>query len=290
MLVKAFKRSEILPGHSFVTDPSNFGDKLLALRLKGKKLQHASTLTGDVDTCDADTVVYVLEETNAVTQSMLLVYDIPEDADMDNPSSEFRQFAFRINLSCWIIQRGDMSLASHTLNRIREVGGIWHSLPFADEGSDIIIGLAAHSIQKEIREHLHRANVSHGRLVINLNEAEDRDAAIRFFRNRAGGITRRLNFLLRDMRLLSRRWGLNSAQVGLLPAMSSVAALQGRMYKQVADYARATEALKHANHPLASAASAGQVPIGVIADAMDDAEMVDTEGNPLSAGLRDEEI
>lgn len=222
------------------------------------------------------------------SQAMLLVYDIPEDADMDNPSAEFRRFAFRINLSCWIIQRGDMCLASHTLNRIREVGGNWHSLPFADEGNDTIIGLAAESIKKEIQEHLQRANLSVGRLSLNLLTAEDREAAIRFFRNRSSGITRRLNLLLRDMRALAGRWGLNSHQVGLIPAMSAVGSLQARMYKQAADYARATAALVAGNHPLASAAQAGQVPIGIIADAMDDAEMVDSEGKPLSDGLREE--
>lgn len=219
------------------------------------------------------------------SQAMLLVYDIPEGADMDNPSAEFRRFAFRINLSCWIIQRGDMSLAMHTLNRIREVGGEWHSLPFADEGTDTIIGLAARSIQKEINEHLARANNSSGRIFARLNDADDREAAIRLFRNRAGQIGRRLNLLLNDMRALTRRWGLNSHQVGLIPAMGAVAGLQARMYAQAAAYARATAAL--ANTPMHAGAVAGAVPAGVLADYLDDNDMKDSDGNPLSDGLRD---
>lgn len=207
-----------------------------------------------------------------MSTAMMMFYDIPEEADIPNPSAEFRQFAFRINLSCWVIQEGDLSRAAHTLDSIRRVGGDWHTLPIADSGSEEVIGLAAKYISSEVSETLARANVSAGRIMHRLNAADDREAAIRVFRSRMGQIGKRCNLLLRDMRYLATRWGISYSQVGLVSSLSTVATLQAAMMRRAAEYVRVTNELaKNPVHaPMANAAKKGQVPAGILADYADE--------------------
>lgn len=214
-------------------------------------------------------------------QAVMMFYDIPKDADIPNPSAEFRQFAFRINLSCWIIHEGDLPRAAHTLDRIRRVGGDWHTLPVAESGEDKIVGLAAKYINHEITHHLRRAEASLGTSNMQLEEGEDREAAIRVYRSRAGSIARRVNILLRDMRRLAGVWQLSHSQLQLAKGVSTIAGIQSRMYRRMAEYVRVTEELARTGHTaMASAAQAGQVPNGILADYAE-------ENGIASEGLRD---
>lgn len=199
-------------------------------------------------------------------QAVMMFYDIPEDADIPNPSAEFRQYAFRINLSCWVIHEGDLPRAAHTLDNIRRVGGDWHTLPIADSGQNEVIGLAARYINREVTHHIRRADASYATADDVLEEAEDREAAIRVYRSRAGNIARRVNILLRDMRRLAGVWGISHSQLQLAAGVSSISRIQSRMYRRMAEYVRVTAELARTGSPMASAAQAGTVPNGVLAD------------------------
>lgn len=220
------------------------------------------------------------------TQAVMMFYDIPEDADIPNPSAEFRAFSFRINLSCWVILEGDLTRAMHTLNNIRRVGGDWHTLAIAESEQDKTLGLATRYMQGEITHHMRRAEASYATAMAELQEAEEiqdsdeRETAVRRLRSRARSIQRRMNLLLRDMRSLARTWGISQSQVGLMPAMTKVANIQARMMRRAAEYVRATEELTNhlgSTHPIVTAAKNGAIPAAVLADAAEE-EGIATEG------------
>lgn len=200
-------------------------------------------------------------------QAMMMFYDIPEQADIPNPSAEFRQFAFRINLSCWIIHEGDLPRAAFTLDSIRRVGGDWHTLAVASEDEDKVVGLATKYINREIDVHLRRAETSLAGSNLQLAEAEDREQGLRAYRSRAASIARRVNLLIRDMRRLAGRWELSHSQLSLAKGVSVISNIQSRMYRRMAEYVRVTEELRKQGHTaMANAAQAGQVPEGILAD------------------------
>jgi len=215
-------------------------------------------------------------------RAIIVVYDIPEVTGY-NPSTELRSFAFRINLSSWIMQEGDLTRALPALNHIREIGGDWHKLPIAEDGADVVTGLCVRFINEEIEERMTRGQRSLDGLTQNVLCDEDEEGAtltpeerakqVKTYRSRAQAIVRRINLLLRDMRQLGQRWGIAGTQIGLVANMTRVAQIQQHAYRQAQEYVRATQELERelgASNPIVATAKQGAIPAVILADALDE--------------------
>src|SRR5262249_2769872 len=103
-------------------------------------------------------------------QACLLIYDIPENSAVANPSPRLRRMAVRVNLSCWVIREGDIPYA--LLNTMAEGGATWHVVQFDATEAGKLIGMATEALKRDLREALRRAGRSAERASEHLDTLE----------------------------------------------------------------------------------------------------------------------
>lgn len=242
---------------------------------------------GDIDT----------DKLNAL-KPILFTYDIPDDAvemvngkprPFNNPSDQLRRFAVRLNLSCWLMDAGD--IPNMLIARMLDAGCDPHVFHFdATEGKKLV-SVAISRLKKEIGDAIKRAERSRVSADAQLTGALDEtgmnaDEAEERYVRRANGIMERLEALTGDLNAAASRFGINPRVIALARLSVTGDALKSAMATRANAYAAAAKVLKATgtttNVALANAAEVDQVPVGIMADALQD------EGNEADAiQLRD---
>jgi hypothetical protein len=202
-------------------------------------------------------------------QPCLLIYDIPENSDVRNPSPRLRTRAVRVNLSCWVIQEGDIPYA--LLNEMRAGGATWHVVRFDPSESGKLIAMAREALIRDIRDAMRRATRSSDNAAQRIEGGENTPETRADYARRIRPIVRRLTRLLRDTIQAAERFGIEGEELSILDAHRSIQAIQEGMQARARAYAEAASAVRAlGDHALANSADADQVPAGVLADRIDD--------------------
>lgn len=80
---------------------------------------------------------------------VMLVYDIPQKSHIQNPSDKLRRFAFRINLSCWIMPQYRVPLA--LVDELKGAGADVELVRFDLNEEKTIRTLARKALAKEVQ-------------------------------------------------------------------------------------------------------------------------------------------
>lgn len=217
----------------------------------------------------------------------LLVYDIPQNRDVPNPSARLRPIAFRINLSCWVIMRADMpwDLLNHwTENRVK-----WRIVKFDESESENLAKLAIDSIKVEIRGTLDRANRTLSRETRKLQEG-DEELRERLSEHRKATLrtVKKLRRTLRELQSAASRFGVTDRELGLGDAIEQVGVIGYTMRERAREYVNSLNALAALNGPqdglLQTLRNGGQVPEGLIGDYLEDAGVNVTRYRKLFSG------
>jgi hypothetical protein len=84
------------------------------------------------------------------TRFALLVYDIPSNIKLRNPSMLLRRWGARINLSCWVLPMGNLALLP--LKEWVEKGATVEVVEFGEHEREKVVALARRAIMRDIEE------------------------------------------------------------------------------------------------------------------------------------------
>src|SRR5262245_23019408 len=79
-----------------------------------------------------------------------LTYDLPEAANIRNPSYRLRRIGWRINKSDWAM--AEESTPYHLIDELRAQGASVHVVRFDEGESSTLAGMAAAALLKDIEE------------------------------------------------------------------------------------------------------------------------------------------
>lgn len=219
-------------------------------------------------------------------RACLLIYDIPERAEINNPSGALRRVGIRANLSCWIIPED--AIPYGLLNTLTEAGASWHTVPFAPEAGKALITIAIQSMKKELQDSINRARRSQAQAATQYEESGESEKAREYYVRRAEGITARVNELIEDFRQAAARFGIRGDALNLDEAASTVNLIGVAMHERASNFARAAEIARTQGSSTSQAILAGieatgdnsPVVMGALADSLQD-DGCDTEAEAL---------
>lgn len=84
------------------------------------------------------------------TKFALLVYDIPADSKLRNPSMLLRRWGARINLSCWVLPTKNLALIP--MKDWIEKGATVEVVEFEEHEREKVVALARRAIQRDVEE------------------------------------------------------------------------------------------------------------------------------------------
>src|SRR5262245_60722662 len=82
--------------------------------------------------------------------SVLAVYDIPENLKIRNPSGTLRRYGFRVNLSCWVFPAGNVP--TDVLESLSIQGATVHVVEFAEQAQEKVLELARQELKKHCKK------------------------------------------------------------------------------------------------------------------------------------------
>lgn len=206
--------------------------------------------------------------TRNVTAS-LLIYDIPEDSKMPNPSPDLRRLAVRVNLSCWVIPN---HLIPHSLlNEIDDNGGVWHVVKFDASEADTLLQMASRSLRADVQKAVKSCEESVRSAAVKSDEVAEEDAVkglTKYLRS-TGQAIRRTEKLLSDYRAAAEGFGVEVVSLGIGGALTSIQGIQTGVKRQAAVYKRLAEEAREIGSDgdaLANALEAGEGNVGATMD------------------------
>jgi len=208
----------------------------------------------------------------------LLVYDIPEDSGIKNPSSFLRRRAVRINLSCWVIPNDRVPWTR--LNSMLKKGASWHVVKFDEAEAEKLALLAISAITNEIRQVIRAAQESESKAENNTSTPEGKRA----YWARVRSSLYRAKLALQDAREAAKAFGLDSIDIN--GATQLIYRMQVDSRRKALAHVRAAEVLEQNGYmhgkAMASALRADEPDANLIA-----ADMLDDNGEcELSESLR----
>jgi hypothetical protein len=154
----------------------------------------------------------------------LLIYDIPDNAPIQNPSGLLRRFAIRVNLSCWVIRERDVNHPDvlRCLQNMQANGATWHTVKFQIGETDKLVEMAIESVRRDVRQTVasiratvEREETRFGDVAVPLAEREKR------YKTAARAAVRRGMRMITDIRAACDRFGIvANVYGGFLDAMS----------------------------------------------------------------------
>lgn len=209
-------------------------------------------------------------------RACMLIYDIPVprngESEIPNPSPALRRVAIRVNLSCWVIQEGDIPYT--LLENMRRRGASWHVVPFDPKGSKQLLEMAIGAMKKEIADAAIRSRQvqANAEDVLADNEAPSNNR--KRYLARAEQIRERFNTLTSDLTAAAERFGINPDMLGISQAHAAVQAIQTAMHTRARLYveaaAKAREVASAGGNAIAAHIEQGTIPAGIVADFLDD--------------------
>lgn len=232
-------------------------------------------------------------------KACLLIYDIPEGAELDgrpvlNPSGFLRRIAVRVNLSCWVIPEGDIPY--NLLNNLRRAGATWHVVRFAPEEGRKLIEMAIESLRKEVSEAVSRSTTARQNAEEQLDQERDMTdpsevakAEQRFLR-RAEGIQNRYEELTAGLEAAAAKFGIAPRALNLNAANAAINAIKAGMEVRAEAFAKAAAAAKADGTQngaiLGQMAQQDNLPAGILADHLRDNGQ-DAAADGLQAAFND---
>lgn len=211
------------------------------------------------------------ETETPMIQACWLTYDIPDSADIPNPSNELRPLAFRANLSCWVIQEADIPYM--LINELRQAGADVHIVRFDASEAPKLLRMACKAIEKDIRGTIAAAKRNAETAALKMNEADNPQEALKQYKNAQTRITKTLGRNLRDLKSVAQRFNL-SAQIPSLPqSVTAVASLQLTMMERAKAYSEAVAELEAglgSQNAIVTTAKRSGIPGEILADYLDD--------------------
>lgn len=209
----------------------------------------------------------------------LLIYDIPDDSELTNPSSALRRIGFRANLSCWVIPQNATPLA--LINTLREGGADVDLVKFDAAEGPRLVEMGRRKMKKEIDRQIAatRASLLKAEQDLLLEDetvsVEERYANHERFVSRTTAALKRLEDLADDLGEAVKNFGVDPGEVGIPGARSWYNRMQDGIAEKAAVYVEAANALRATqtatNVALANAAMKDQVPHYPMADALREA-------------------
>jgi hypothetical protein len=194
----------------------------------------------------------------------MLLYDIPTNAPVPNPSGRLRRIAVRVNLSCWVVP--ESRVPYHLLHDMAQGGASWHVVRFDTGEAGNLARMALDALRKEADAAVRRALRSEGRAADRAAEPEaDPDAYLNLVRR----AVRRAEGLLADLAAGAASLGLGGLDTG--NGLASLANLRSAAEARALLYAgMREEAEKAGDARAAELAARDEVPGVVLADMLEE--------------------
>ena len=229
-----------------------------------------------------------MNETTAISQdapeinldselrACLIIYDIPDDSKLHNPSDFFRRIGFRVNLSCWVVP--ESAIPYRFLRDLRTGGANVDVVRFDAAEGPRLVRMAVANIRKELADQVKRTRESLARaesqFLANSESPTERDENERRYISRTNSQLKRLEVLMADVDNAARTFGFDPARLNLGDARAAYDAYQTGVQAKSDAYVTATNALRATGtttgEALAKAAEMDACPPEIMADFLRD--------------------
>lgn len=201
-------------------------------------------------------------------QMFMLMYDVPQGAEVEHPSIWLRGLAIRLQLSVWLIHEDDIPHGRFT-EMNRTAGVTWDIIPFDPNANRQLLTMAARSLKNDIAEAVRSARQSAERAILRASRSH-KSAVLtaRKYRADVKRIAKNLGVTLALYREAASKFGFEGDRMGLPQAIQTFAALKSATMQKSQTLMRAAAELekKERNSPMARAVRQGGVPADVFAD------------------------
>jgi hypothetical protein len=205
---------------------------------------------------------------SATVKASLVVYDIPENSGVENPSRRFRRIGVRVNLSVWVIPNHLIPYA--LLNTMAENKVTWHAVEFSTAESEKLIRIARQSLERDVRDAVARTQRSIAAAHQAFEQPEEgQEVSFDAFQDRIGRAVKRAQELLGDLEEAAKVFEIDPCSLPVSWAMGQFQVLQSAAHQRAQVYVGAAQkarAIGGDGVALANAAMADDVPAGVVAD------------------------
>lgn len=213
----------------------------------------------------------------------LLIYDIPENAPVGNPSDQLRRIAVRVNLSCWIIP--ESLIPYHLLNTMAAGGATWHVVRFDASEAEKLATMARDAIRRDIKQAISRARASIARTDNSTDAAmlEDSAEAERSYIRRTRNALNRARRLVKHLSAAASMFGIDKESINLADAFTSFEGITAGVQRKAKEYAELSALLRNVDPALAATAAADELPVCIMMDRLEDAGMDMSSGREMFA-------
>lgn len=208
----------------------------------------------------------------------MLLYDIPDTAEIANPSPVLRRLGLRVNLSCWVIPESDLPYG--LLHSMAEAGATWHAVRFDRSEAQKLVAMGVQSLKRELADQVARAQRSEARASAAMDgSTESTERAEARYQREIAAITRRYNELAADLAAAAARFQIDPTVYGAADTRRAMDGIRMGMEERARAFVQARAQL----------AAAGQnfpetTPAGILADAAEEAGLDGTAAE-LRAGF-----
>ena len=206
----------------------------------------------------------------------LLQYDIRTNSRIPHPTTILHNRALRFQLSCWIIE--ESRIPWNYLKSLDDegIGNVWDVIHFADTMSVEVMNILVRNLRRDIEDAEKRANASLERL-----DEQERNAVDEGDKSRDKRCKERVKVLERSEKLLkglqeaATLYGIDVNSLPFQTSFSRLTSLRGVNGVRTALAAQLTEMATGTRFE--AAAKADEIPVEILADAMED------EGNDTTS-------
>lgn len=202
----------------------------------------------------------------------MLFYDIPDSANIPNPSGKLRRRAVRINLSCWLIRTEDVPYS--LLNGMASKGAKWYVLKFDPTEAGRLLQLAADNLKRDLQLAEERADRSaesaHNQLQ---DSTEDAGQALAHYLNRVKQTVKRMDKLVADFSHVSKLFGIDTDTLPLSAVTQAAEAIRLGAHARAKEYAEMADAagrLGDKGRAIQAAMLADDIPAEIVADFLEE--------------------
>jgi predicted RNA-binding Zn-ribbon protein involved in translation (DUF1610 family) len=198
----------------------------------------------------------------------MLQYDIPDSVDVANPSGILRRLGIRVTLSVWAVQEARMPWP--LIDRMGKAGCKVFTVRFDPEEAPKLISLAITSLREDIAEARASLQASLDWAAEDLQDSDESpDKAEKAYRRRTRAAIGHAEKLLEDLQEAAEAFGVaGPITQDMAQARARIGGLRAATQARASMYLRLAERQKEG--PLKRAAMNGDVPAGVLADALED--------------------
>lgn len=204
----------------------------------------------------------------------LFVYDIPQRSGFANPSIFLRRFAFRLNLSCWVVKDSDvLPRLSRLIQRMQKAGVRWYTVKFDQQEGEKLVRMATDSLRNDIQAAVNRGVQASVRANLALARGNDTpNDKLKAHKARCVLIAKRLGRTFKDLKACADNFGVRE-ELGIGEAVNQVQGIRTAMLQRATVYLKSlatAEQFLGSADPMVKAMKKGEVPLWVAADYLEE--------------------